>query len=313
MKIQPYRSVRVGSRTCESLLIAALGGIAVTVFAGPSQAAQYTRFPSPLESVRVVPHEGATFKSRLDQGELYLLKASGAAGSGVGAVDAEYSGHGADVADGVDVGIDVGLKSLRTAPGIRPSRMKWIGGDRESHTYYMIVTGSGGPLSLKLVTPAGRSETAFSDRGAIAVSLYRLSTLPAPLETLQIPVLQKIVPTILTTRKSSVYLLQAIGQARVGGGGLGQGDAEYMDYRADGVGQVDVGDGNTDYGIGVDEADLSKTPHALWWGPWRQDHTYDLLFAGTGKPIQFMFYDVDGGYGDNSPTEALTVKVYALP
>lgn len=298
---------------CGSLLIAALGSIAVTVFSGPSQAAQDTRFPSPLESVRVVPHEESTFKSRLDQGELYLLKASGAAVTSGGGVDAEYDGRGADIVGSVDVGLEIQPKTLRKTTGAHPTRMKWTGSDRANHTYYMVVTGGGGPLTLKLVTPSSRSKTAFSDSGAIAVSLYRLSTLPAPLETLQIPVLQKIVPTILTTRKSSVYLLQAIGQARVGGGGLGQGDAEYMDYRTDGVGQVDVGDGNTDYGIGVDEADLSKTPHALWWGPWRQDHTYDLLFAGTGKPIQFMFYDVDGGYGDNSPTEALTVKVYALP
>ena len=268
---------------------------------------------TPLESLTITgDSRSATFQTRLDQGELFLLKASGAVYFDGETIDAEYDRHGEDVAKGMDIGIDVGRRALRPAPGAAPARMHWFGSYSANHTYYIIVTGDGGPLSMTLVAPKSLDEG-----GAITVSLYRLSgvksQLPAPLETLAVPVLQKIVPTIMSTRKSTVYLLQCAGQGRVGGGGIGMGDADYMDYNADGSGQVDIGDGNTDYGLGVDEADLSKSPRTHWWGPWRQDHTYDMLFEGTGAPIHFMFYDVAGGYGDNSATDTLTVGVYALP
>ena len=285
MIIKTHLPAYLKPRRCAPPLVAALGVLAS--FALPTPAAHSASFPSPLESVRVSGEGGVTFQSRLAQGELYLLKASGSAGAD----------------------IDVEPKTLRAAPGAHPTRMQWTGA---SHAYYMVVNGNGGPLTLKFLSPAKPTEQA-SDKRSISVSLYRLSAPPTPLETLQIPLLQKMVPTLMTTRKSTVYLLQAIGQGRVGGGGLGQGDAEYMDYGADGAGQVDVGDGNTDYGLGVDEADLAKTPHVHWWGPWRQDHTYDMVFEGIGNPIQFMFYDVSGGYGDNSATDTLTVKIYALP
>ncbi|BDI33757.1 hypothetical protein CCAX7_58080 [Capsulimonas corticalis] len=293
MQIKPHLSARF---TSSAARIAALGAVAVLFAGSPTRATQNDPFPSPLESIQVAPGEGSTFHNRLDQGELYLLKANGDAVSG-----------------GDGPGIDIEPKTLRPALGAGATRMIWTASDRKSHTYYMIVNGSGGPLSLKRTPPARLLAGASPDGDAMTVSLYRLSALPAPLETLQVPLLQKIVPTVMATRKSAVYLLQAIGQGRVGGGGLGQGDAEYMDYDASGAGQVDVGDGNTDYGLGVDESDLAKSPHAHWWGPWRQDHVYDMLFTGTGKPISFMFYDVAGGYGDNSPTDTLTVKVYALP
>jgi hypothetical protein len=36
-----------------------------------------------------------------------------------------------------------------------------------------------------------------------------------------------------------------------------------------------------------------------------------MVFTGTGKPIQFLYFD--SGYGDNSPTDKLTVKIFAAP
>ena len=52
-------------------------------------------------------------------------------------------------------------------------------------------------------------------------------------------------------------------------------------------------------------------PRLRWWGTWRKDHTYYLLFAGTGKPIQFLYFD--SGYGDNGPMDKITVKIFPAP
>ena len=269
-----------------------------------------------LESV-AVPGNGdsVTFKTSFDRGELFLLKASGAVVLGHDLLDAEYAVNGAadtgtDLLADTDVGIDIGLKAPRVPKGVLPGRMKWFGGYRADHTYYLIATGTGQPLTLKLVTGGNRVGT-----GAITVSLFRLSPLPAdfpkPLETKPVSVLEETVQTSMIATNSVVYLLQASGSGHVGGGGLGRGDAEYMDYKADGAGAEDVGDHNIDYGLGVDEADLTQSPRKNWWGPFRQDHTYFMLFAGTGQPIHFHYYDA--GYGDNSPTDRLTVNVFPVP
>lgn len=267
-----------------------------------------------IDSVKVAANgDSVTFKTSLANGELYLLKASGAINAGANSLDAEFGGfgtggEGTDLVGGVDVGLDIGRPAPRGAAG----RMKWFGGYRQDHVYYMLVTGEGKPLTLKLLKSGGTPAT-----GAITVALVRLSPNPPalakPLETLLVPVLETKTSTTMAPAKSSVYLLQCAGQGKVGGGGLGMGDAEYMDYRADGTGKEDIGDGNTDYGLGVDEADLSKTPRKNWWGLWRQDHIYYMLYTGTGNPITFMYYDVKGGYGDNSPTAKLSVSVFAAP
>jgi hypothetical protein len=269
-----------------------------------------------LESVSV-PGNGAavTFKSSFEKGDLYLLKASGAVAFGHDLLDAEYASpsamsSGTDVLAGTDVGIDTGLPAPRAPKGVTPGRMKWFGGYRADHIYYVLATGTGQPLTLKLVTGGNRVGT-----GSITVSLFRLSPLPAdfpkPLETKPVSVLEETVQTTMSTSNSVVYLLQASGSGQVGGGGLGRGDAEYMDYKADGAGAEDVGDHNIDYGLGVDEAELTKSPRKNWWGPWRHDHTYFMLFAGTGQPIYFHYYDA--GYADNSPTDRLTVKIFPVP
>ncbi len=268
-----------------------------------------------LESLQV-PANGAavTFKTSFEAGKLFLLKASGSVVLGTDIFDAEYASEGGitgtDMVAGTDVGIDVGLKWPRQLKGVVPGRMKWFGGYQADHTYYMIVTGNGRPLTLKLVTGNDRAGT-----GHISVSLFSLS--PAtddfskPLETLPVSVLEETVHTSLTTSNSVVYLLQCSGSGKVGGGGLGQGDADYMDYNADGSGKVDAGDYNVDYGLGVDETDIKQSPRQNWWGPWRQDHNYFMLFRGTGQPIHFHYYDA--GYGDNSQTDRLTVKIFPVP
>lgn len=255
--------------------------------------------------------EAVMFKTSFDLGEIFLLKASGTATVGGATFDAGHENSGADVVAGTDVGVDTGLKNLRIPEGVVPGRLKWFSGHRDDHTYYLLATGNGQPLTLKLVT--GEKHGGL---GAIHVSLFRLSSepiLPAPLETLQIPVLEQTNQTVMTTSNGVIYLLRCTGEAKVGGNGLGLGDAEYMDYQADGSGQEDIGDANTDYGLGVDEADQSKTPRQHWWGPWRKDHTYYQLYAGTGQPIHFFYYDVKGGYGDNSRTDRLTINLFPVP
>ena len=202
-------------------------------------------------------------------------------------------------------------KSNATPVGTTAGRKKWFGAYRNDHTYYVVVTGSGAPLSIKLALPAGGTGT-----GALTLALMRLSptasVLAAPLETVLANVNKPTVHSTMTTTSSVVYLLQATGSGKVGGNNLGLGDADWMDYAADGTGKVDIGDQNVDYGLGVDESDPKITPRQHWWGPWRKDHSYYMLFAGTGNTIGFSYYDV-GDYGDNSATDKITVHVFPVP
>jgi hypothetical protein len=112
--------------------------------------------------------------------------------------------------------------------------------------------------------------------------------------------------------------VQASGQGKVARGATNFGDAEYMDYDAEGT-RYNEGEGGADFGVGVDEVMVGLQPRGpggykprlRWWGPWRKDHTYYLLFAGTGKPIDFLYFD--SGYGDNGPMDKITVKIFAAP
>jgi hypothetical protein len=274
-----------------------------------------------LETIQV-PASGAavTFKTSLDAGEIFLLKATGAIDLGGQKEDAEYSfgaGMPADEAGGVDLGVDIGVLQVHpqvhttvTPPG--PGRTKWFGAYRDDHVYYVTVTGEGKPLALK-AAKAGTS-------GSIAVSLLRLS--PAPpalgkeLETVMVPVTKTIVMSAMATDAGKLYVLQASGAGKVGGGGTHLGDAEYMDWDEAGT-RKNEGEAGADFGIGVDEIDFARMsgaaykPRLRWWGPWRRDHTYYMFFVGTGKPIQFLYFD--SGYGDNSPTDKLSVKIFPAP
>lgn len=277
-----------------------------------------------LETIRV-PASGqpAAFQTRLASGEIYLLKASGVVDLGSGQrADAEYlfgAGAPADEIAATDVGVDIGHEQIQryvhytpTPPG--PGRMKWTG-YRDDHTYYMTVTGQDAALSLGFRAPAGTTAS-----GEITVALFPLSPapprLPPELETVTIPIKKTIVASAMATTAGKVYLLQASGAGRVGGGGMELGDAEYMDWDAEGN-RRNEGEAGADFGIGVDETSYVKmrgsayTPRRRWWGAWRKDRTYYMLFTGTGRPIQFLYYD--SGYGDNSPTDQLAVRIFAAP
>jgi len=269
-----------------------------------------------IESI-LVPTGGASVASKtlLDSGELFLLKATGVVDTGSDQLDAEYGGFaaggtGQDLESGIDVGVDTGFKLERVPAGTTAGRKKWFGSYRSDHTYYQIVTGTGAAMSLKMVAPAGTTGT-----GSITVSILRLSpsppNLPGLLDTFKAPVTNQTVHSTLTTATSVVYLLQASGSGKCGGNNLGLGDADWMDWDVNGVGKEDIGDNNVDYGLGVDEANTAVTPRLRWWGPWRKDHTYYMLFAGTGNHIAFYYYD--SGYGDNSTTDKLTVEIFSVP
>jgi hypothetical protein len=272
--------------------------------------------PNAVESL-AVPADGQSVSSKamLSEGDLFLLKATGTVDAGATALDAEYGGFagatsGQDSVANTDVGVDVGFKLERAPQGTTPGRKKWFGDYRADHTYYVIVTGAGAPLSLKLLGAAGAAS------GTITVSILRLSpmapALAAPLETVMANVTKPTVHSTTTTAKGTVYLLEASGSGKVGGANLALGDADWMDYDVNGVGKVDIGDQNVDYGLGVDESDPKVTPRRNWWGPWRKDHSYFMLFAGTGSTLGFSYYDV-GDYGDNSQTEKIAVNVFAVP
>jgi hypothetical protein len=272
-----------------------------------------------------VPGGGAPVETpALAAGDLYLLRASGAIDAGGTQVDAEYDSDGRDVAGAVDVGVDVGMLQIHAATGRKPTpdgpgRMKWFGPPRADHTYVMIVGGAGQPLKLRFAGKTG----AASSAGAITVALFRLSPPPPaigpPLEIVSVPLLNVTRSTQLSTGPGAVYLLQASGAGKVGGGGLGLGDAEYMDWAADGAG-ANEGEASADFGLGVDESrDAVKDvghgaryePRARWWGRFRTDHVYYMLLSGTGRPIALNYHD--SGYGDNSKTDALTFKIFAAP
>jgi hypothetical protein len=125
-----------------------------------------------------------------------------------------------------------------------------------------------------------------------------------------------MVNSAMSPQAGKLYLLQASGFGKVGGGGTHMGDADYMDWQENGAG-ANEGEAGADFGIGVDELPGPKMggagyqPRVRWWGPWRMDHTYYMVFLGTGKPIQFLY--IDSGYGDNSPTDKLSVKIFDVP
>ncbi len=279
-----------------------------------------------------------TFKTSLTSGALYLLEAKGSVPVGTELQDAEFAsaadGTGAaDVVNGTDVGIDTGLLQLHPPNGgaqvtYGPARMKWFGSFTAVHVYYMTVTGAGKPLTLKLVTSGSASS------GSIPVSLFLLAPTPpatdtpvpgpkppspAPpsigvstLETLQVPDLKITVKSTQTGESGTIYLLQASGAAPVGAGNLGMGDAKYDDWSATGAG-ANSNDGACDFGIGVDEtaADDCKGQRSTWWGPYRNDHIYYLLYTGTGSPISFYYFD--SNYGDKSATDTYTIYIFPTP
>jgi hypothetical protein len=280
-----------------------------------------------LETVQVGATGTAMFTTSLGMGEIFLLKASGVIDFGGTKVDAEYASSGSmgdDLSGTDDVGVDIGMKQwhagIHTTPAAAgPDRAKWFGGYREDHTYYMTVTGEGHALSLKLVKPAS---AAGAGTGTIAVALLKLFPAPpkigAELETVMIPVTKTVVASTMSTQAGKLYILQAAGRGKVGGGGTHEGDAEYMDWDEAGT-RKNEGEAGADFGIGVDEITVgmkgangaSYQPRMRWWGLWRMDHTYYMVFAGTGKPIQFLYFD--SGYGDNAADARLTVKIFAAP
>jgi hypothetical protein len=297
--------------------------------------------PEPVVALRSQPHGPAPEETiqlsdvarsarPLARGELYLLRASGVVTVGPGRLDAEWAfapdGSGAqDSLGALDVGIDVGTKRVLPATGRKPAaqsdeRPKWFGPARADHVYHLLMTGTGAPLSLRLIAP-GKVE------GALAISVFRLSPAPpaigAPLETVMVPVRQKLtVQSALKPPVGSVHLLQAVGEVQVGGPGA-MGDAEFHDYKADGRG-YNEGEAGVDFGVGVDQPQVG-TPGAPTtgpgheqrshkWGPFRLDHTYYLLHAGTGDAISLNYHDSGGKTGIYKDNDGfMPVSIFPAP
>jgi hypothetical protein len=273
---------------------------------------------TPVETFQVPGSgEAAASKLSLAQGELFLLRASGAIDFGDTKVDAEFASTdgttGMDSAGGADVGLDNGLKELillgkgAAPPAAGPNRMKWFGSFRADHVYYMWLTGAGAPVSLKLLKPAGAAAAA----GSISVSIYQLTPMPMgigkPLETVAVSFLTKAArePSMMKTTVGSVYLMRANGESQVGGPG-NNGDADFDDYGPTST-NANQGEGGADFGICVDEP--CSALRKLKWGSYRKDHDYYMLYAGTGMPVVFGYCDT--GFGDNKGS--LPVDIYAAP
>lgn len=122
--------------------------------------------------------------------------------------------------------------------------------------------------------------------------------------------MKTILHTTQNGESNAVYLIQASSAVRCGGGGAGMGDADYDDWNATGAG-ANNNDGACDFGVGVDETTTCSGPRARWWGPYRNDHIYFILYTGTGNPISLLYYD--SGYGDNTATDTITISVFPAP
>jgi hypothetical protein len=281
--------------------------------------------PQPVETIAL----GTTATSApLAAGQIYLLKASGAVTVGGRQQDAEWlvsDAGAADLAGETDVGVDVGIKRVLPATGRKPApptneRLKWFGAYRPEHVYYLLVTGTGAPLSLRLITTGPAT-------GALTVAIYRLTPAPpgigAPLETVMVPAREKVmVHSTIKPAPNAVHLLQAVGEVQVGGPGA-MGDAEFHDYKADGRG-FNEGEAGVDFGVGVDQPEIgapgapttgSQHPQRdRKWGAFRLDHTYFMLHAGTGDAIGLNYHDSGGKTGIYKDNDGfLPVTIFPVP
>jgi hypothetical protein len=265
-------------------------------------------------------------RTTLARGEVYLLRAAGTIRFGAGWQDAEYIGAdgdgfgGADVTGRTDVGLDTGIKQVLPERGRKPApprddRTKWFEPLRSDHVYHLLVTGEGQPLTFGLVT----ADSSPAGSGAITVSLYPLSSGPPPLgealETVMVPAREKVsVHSRLAAQAGTIYLLRAAGEVQVGGP-RHLGDAEFHDYKGDGRGHNE-GEEGVDFGVGVDEPiiGLGHDPRARKWGPFRNDHTYYLLYAGAGQPVGLNYHDTGGKSGVFKDNQGfLPVTIFVAP
>jgi hypothetical protein len=306
-----------------------LVGLALVFLACRSAPAPRPQVPPAQPGVETVVLDGArgsaTSQQHLARGELYLLEATGAVTVGARHLDAEYLFDGAqpeDATGGVDAGIDIGQQRVLPATGRKAApasgeRVKWFGAYRADHVYHLIATGTGGPLVLRLLAPGPAV-------GTLAVSIRRLTPAPpalgAPLETILVPARERVsVRSAIAPALGAVYLLQAVGEVQVGGVGH-MGDAEFHDYHSDGSG-YNEGEAGVDFGVGVDDPELGApgtgsghVQRQRKWGQFRPDHTYYLLYAGTGGAIGLNYHDTGGRTGVFKDNDGfLPVSIFAMP
>jgi hypothetical protein len=275
--------------------------------------------PAPIQLIEVpATGEAVAFKRNPEAGAQFLLKAQGAIVLGNHQIDAEYTETGDDVVDGLDVGVDIGRKQIVPARGRIESppsdrRVKWFGAFRPDHTHHLLFTGDGEILAPRFIAPRNTGGGA----GSITVALYRLPVFKRLWETVMVPARAKVpVQSGLTGASGTTYLLQALGEVQVGGPGH-MGDAEFHDYKPDGRGHNE-GESGVDFGVGVDEPMIGvgkgNDPRQRKWGSFRIDHSYYMLYTGTGRRIVLDYHDTGGRSGvfkDNAGF--LPVNIWAIP
>jgi len=80
------------------------------------------------------------------------------------------------------------------------------------------------------------------------------------------------------------YRLRASGTWDLGGGEIG--DADWYQFAM----PQDIGDASIDIGIGIDD-DVVDDDTQPDWGPYRDDHIYEIDFVGRGAPITARVHD----------------------
>jgi len=120
-------------------------------------------------------------------------------------------------------------------------------------------------------------------------------------ESVQVPANGGAVTFTNSFDRGELFLLKAAGAVVLGQDLL---DAEYgsAGATAPGMDLVSGTDVGIDIGLKAPRVPKGVSPGRMkWFGSYRVDHTYYLLFAGTGQPIHFHYYD--SVYSDNSPTD----------
>lgn len=158
--------------------------------------------------------------------------------------------------------------------------------------------GSGGMSDVGGMSGAGGMDAAGGMGGAGGSD-------PVVLETMQVSFDGAVVTSSISLDAGVTYRLRASGTGNYSTQQGAVGDAEYWDFAA----PKTMNPGSTiDVGLGIDDptVDGQLSPG---WGPYRDDHIYEIDFVGAGAPIEARIHD--GDYGNN--TGSITLEILSGP
>jgi len=123
-------------------------------------------------------------------------------------------------------------------------------------------------------------------------------------ETLMVPCGGTVLTSTFVLQLNTMYRLRATGECTVNQGNGSRADAEYFGYN---VGQTYDTYNGVDSGIAVDDTTPGSTKNPRW-GTFSAQHSYEVMWPGTGAAIQARYHD--SAYNNNSGS--LTLQIQAL-